>query len=135
MAPEWIFLDSSLMMTFEKTRDTVYVAGLPERRSLGEVVPRKARWVTGSPTKSEWLFEKMQGGGGDELAVLVSISRAIPSLQHRGCLALRGEPGKHVITHGHHLFVIQGNETLTAAQKLRYKADDLKIDIEGFRTA
>ena len=42
---------------------------------------------------------------------------------------------KHVITHGHHLFVIQGNETLDAAQKLRNKADDLKIDIEDFRRA
>ena len=129
------FVPRNILMSFSTTQGALYEPGPAAPRSLGELIPRKARWVSGSIPKSKWLFEKMQGGGGEELAVLVSISRVMPSLQLRGCLALRGEPGKHVITHGHHLFVIQGNETLTAAQKLRNEANDLKIDIEEFKRA
>ena len=112
-------------------------AAVQSQMHQARLIPRKARWVSGSGPKSKWLFEKMLAGSlGEELAAMVWIHRFVddPS-PTRGFLALRGEPGKHAITHGHHLFVIRGNETLNAVQKLRNKEDDLKIDIEDFRRA
>ena len=124
-------------MSFSKTQGALYEPGPAAPRSLGELVPRKARWVSGSIPKSKWLFEKMQVGSlGEELAAMVSIHRAVDDLSpSRGFLALRGELGNHAITHGHLLFVIKGNETLTDAQRIRTNKDDLKIDIEDFKNA
>jgi len=109
--------------------------------TLAEVVPRKARWVDGAKpsVKCKWLFNHMNANpraSSQELAVFVLIQKAGSSEFLKGALALRGEPGNLLISHGLHLFII--DPTALAAspeQKAHCGADYLKIDIEDFRLA